>query len=325
MKSRTISRMPPPVPIAGLETQRRPASHEAPPSALASEHLAEAAPESLVNIGQAGEKVYLIDIDQIASSKYQVGTMGDEEYIEALMVSIKNEGLNNPAIIRKNPGAARPYEFVAGEHRAIVYSRLGHKQMPCLLREYSNEQAAKSLVSDNAHRRQQHDYDRYKQYVMLMENGFCKIDREAADILGIKASHVSFIRAFAKLPPEALAIIEKNPSRISASTAYAIREFSVTHPALVTEGIGLVVSKELTQSSLETWLTKEVAQANAKPDEATKKPGRRELKIRGVNGRPDIRIVSGGGVTKIMSAGLDDDKLFKLIQDNVGALYSGDV
>ena len=61
----------------------------------------------------------------------------NEEKLEELAASIRQNGIIQPIVVRKK---SRGYEIVAGERRWRASIKAGLDQVPCLVRELSDEQ-----------------------------------------------------------------------------------------------------------------------------------------------------------------------------------------
>lgn len=84
------------------------------------------------------EKVYKqIDIEKISANENQPRTVFDDEKIEELAASIKENGLIQPIIVRKYN---RGYQIVAGERRYRASKLAGLKTVPCVIKDIDDKQ-----------------------------------------------------------------------------------------------------------------------------------------------------------------------------------------
>ena len=91
------------------------------------------------------EKVYKqIDIEKISANENQPRTVFDDEKIEELAASIKENGLIQPIIVRKYN---RGYQIVAGERRYRASKLAGLKTVPCVIKDIDDKQV---ILRDNA-------------------------------------------------------------------------------------------------------------------------------------------------------------------------------
>lgn len=90
-----------------------------------------------------------IDIDMLHSSSYQPRDAFPEEGIVSLATTIEQLGVLEPLIIRQSMQKQTHYEIVAGERRFRAAKLAGLSVVPCLLSNYSNEQAAQIALIEN--------------------------------------------------------------------------------------------------------------------------------------------------------------------------------
>lgn len=95
-----------------------------------------------------GEISY-IDINEIKPNSNQPRKTFDEDKLEELAASIEQHGLIQPVILRK---IDRGYEIVAGERRWRAARKLGIKEIPCIVRELSNEENMLLAIIENMQR-----------------------------------------------------------------------------------------------------------------------------------------------------------------------------
>ena len=90
-----------------------------------------------------------IAIDQLHSGAYQPRDIFSEEGLESLSKTIAQLGVLEPLIVRSSQRTANHYEIVAGERRFRAAKIAGLEAIPCLLSNYSNEQAAQIALIEN--------------------------------------------------------------------------------------------------------------------------------------------------------------------------------
>ncbi len=104
-----------------------------------------------ITIHAAFGKVLLqeIAIDRLHSGTYQPRQEFSQETIEQLATTIAQLGVLEPLIVRSSVGKEGFYEIVAGERRWRAAKLAGLDVVPCLLANYSNEQAAQIALIEN--------------------------------------------------------------------------------------------------------------------------------------------------------------------------------
>ncbi len=76
----------------------------------------------------------------------------DNEEMELLAVSIKEQGILSPIIVRPIEEAEKEYEVISGHRRLHAAVKAGMKTVPALIYAISRDEAAIMLVDSNLHR-----------------------------------------------------------------------------------------------------------------------------------------------------------------------------
>ena len=93
-----------------------------------------------------------IAIDKLHSGTYQPRDTFSEEALESLSKTIAQLGVLEPLIVRASTKNHEHFEIVAGERRYRAAALAGLTVVPCLLSNYSNEQAAQIALIENTAR-----------------------------------------------------------------------------------------------------------------------------------------------------------------------------
>ncbi len=109
------------------------------------------------NIGKATARPEgpptVLDIDKLRAGKYQPRTRMDEGALNELAESIRTQGIMQPILVRELAGgAAGVYEIIAGERRFRAAQLAGLKEVPVLVREVADENAAIMALIENIQR-----------------------------------------------------------------------------------------------------------------------------------------------------------------------------
>ena len=94
-------------------------------------------------------KIYSLPIDQIRPSPYQARQSFDEQELEGLAQSIRENGLLQPISVRK---AGDGYELVAGERRLRACRMAKMESIPAILCTYDDDQTAALGLLENLQR-----------------------------------------------------------------------------------------------------------------------------------------------------------------------------
>lgn len=274
-----------------------------------------------------------VPVESLYRSPFQVRESASSDEIDRLAESIQTSGLISPVVVRsvaapeKNLQVkssdglltndskdlqVKSYEIITGHHRVQAVLRLGWTTVPVLVKHMSDAQAAIALTADNAIKKDLTDWDRYQSILMLERTGACKTGREIASTLGISTAQVSQLRAFGKLPSDAIAILQAQPSCCGYKLAYELESlgFNKDCPDLVTNAFGALVSGKIkAQNQVVQWIRLQLS---------SKKPRsyRRELKIQNP-GFPAVRIVVTEVGATIDAKGIDAERLANLLEKNL--------
>ena len=101
-------------------------------------------------------KVILLPLNAIQPSPWQARTVFDETEIAALAVSILQNGLLQPVTVRKIQGG---YQLIAGERRLRACRLAKLEQIPAILGDYDDRQAAALGLLENLQRQQLDPFD----------------------------------------------------------------------------------------------------------------------------------------------------------------------
>lgn len=131
------------------------------------------------------EKIEEIEIEKIFPSEQQPRKIFDENDLEELARSIKNVGLIQPLVVRKEKDK---YVLIAGERRLRACKIAGLQKVPCIVRGYANP--AEIALIENIQRKDLNPYEEALAYKKLIdEYGYTQ--EELAKRLGISRSKIA--------------------------------------------------------------------------------------------------------------------------------------
>ncbi len=90
-----------------------------------------------------------IPLDKLRPSPYQPRTQFDDQAIETLAASLKEQGAIQPILVRQAGGQ---YELVAGERRVRAARAAGLESLPAIVRDLSDDEAATVTLIENIQR-----------------------------------------------------------------------------------------------------------------------------------------------------------------------------
>ena len=90
-----------------------------------------------------------IPLDKLRPSPYQPRTQFDDQAIETLAASLKEQGAIQPILVRQVGGQ---YELIAGERRVRAARAAGLESLPAIVRDLSDDEAATVTLIENIQR-----------------------------------------------------------------------------------------------------------------------------------------------------------------------------
>lgn len=108
-----------------------------------------------------------VSISSIEPNKKQPRRQFDKEKIDALANSIRENGLIQPIIV--TPSKNGMYKIVAGERRWRASKKAGIKEIPVVIREYSDEKIAEIALVENLQREDLNPIEEALGYKTLLE------------------------------------------------------------------------------------------------------------------------------------------------------------
>lgn len=103
----------------------------------------------------------------------------DQQTIDSLAESIRSQGVLEPLIVRQ---AGEKFEIVCGERRYRAAKIAGVPELPCLVRELSDEQVLDIQIHENLHREDVHPMDEAYGYQFLKEKLGCDVKELAVRV-----------------------------------------------------------------------------------------------------------------------------------------------
>jgi ParB family chromosome partitioning protein len=134
----------------------------------------------------------LLPVGQIQAGKYQPRTRMDDGSLAELAASIKSQGIMQPVLVRPIDGAASGarYEIIAGERRFRAAQLAGLDEIPVLVREVDDQNAAAMALIENIQREDLNPLEEAQGIARLISE-FSFTHEQAAHAVGRSRSAVS--------------------------------------------------------------------------------------------------------------------------------------
>lgn len=145
-----------------------------------------------------GQKVYSLPIDEIVPNTKQPRLLFDHEGLEDLVASIKEHGVLQPLIVRKQDEG---YELIAGERRLRASKLAGLDTVPALVREAGEQEKLELAIIENVQRRDLNPMEEARAYAQLKDE-FGLTQEEVAKRVGKSRPQIANIIRLLDLEPE---------------------------------------------------------------------------------------------------------------------------
>lgn len=132
-----------------------------------------------------------LHVNQIQAGKYQPRTRMDDGSLSELAASIKTQGIMQPVLVRPIAGQGSvAYEIIAGERRFRAAQLAGLDEIPVLVREVDDQNAAAMALIENIQREDLNPLEEAQGIARLISE-FDFTHEQAANAVGRSRSAVS--------------------------------------------------------------------------------------------------------------------------------------
>jgi ParB family transcriptional regulator, chromosome partitioning protein len=143
--------------------------------------------------------IYIMcDIELIRPNRYQPRLRFSEKELEALTESIKEQGIIQPILVRKDE---QGYELIAGERRLKAAKRAGLTQAPAIVREITDAELLEISIVENIQRENLNPMEEAEAYHCLMKEFGLTQEQVAVRVGKSRSSVANFLR-LPNLPEE---------------------------------------------------------------------------------------------------------------------------
>ena len=231
------------------------------------EEIQAEAGEIEANIKDAQE----MPVEEIVPNPFQPRKTFYNESLQELANSIKEFGVIQPLIVRKNEAGA--YELVAGERRLRASKLAGLTHVPVIVKAFDDKEMAELAMIENLQREDLHFLEEAEGFQQLIQN-FSFTQEELARRMGKNQSTIANKLRLLKLGPEVRqVIIEQNLTERHARSLLKLED-----NRLQLEVLEIIKEKGLNVRETEE-LIEEFLEDIAKQVEEKKTPKRNVVKV----------------------------------------------
>lgn len=197
-----------------------------------------------------------LKLSDIEPNREQPRRKFDEEKLEELAISIDKLGVIQPVVVVRNGDM---YKLVAGERRWRAAKKAGLKEIPALVRNYTDEEIAQISLIENLQRENLNPIEEAAGYQALMTR-FNMTQEEISETIGKSRSAVANAVRLLTLEDE----IQQKLISGEISSGHARAILSVNGKELRIELLNAIIEKSLNVRQAET-LAKELQKESPKP------------------------------------------------------------
>lgn len=213
------------------------------------------------------EKVYMIPLEQIVPNPMQPRQNFTDEGLEELAISIREQGVLLPILVRPVKGASDQYQLVAGERRWRAAKLAELTEIPALVRNWTDRQSLEASILENVQREDLNPVEMARGCTELIEK-FGYSHKKAAQRLGKSREAITNLLRLLRLPQTALAMLEAGT--LSSGHARALLRLD-GQPEAMERLANEVVEKELSVRQTENQ-ARIIATQNEPPPQPQPQP-----------------------------------------------------
>ena len=140
-----------------------------------------------------------VPVEFIQPSRLQPRRNFDDEEMAALTKSIKEKGVLQPVLVRRNPENPTYYELIAGERRWRAAQAAQLHELPVVVKDLSDQEALEIALVENIQRMDLTPLEEAEGYRRLMEE-FSHTQEKLAETVGRSRSQVANMLRLLNLP-----------------------------------------------------------------------------------------------------------------------------
>lgn len=209
-----------------------------------------------------------IEIGLIDRNPDQPRTVFDEVALQELASSIKVHGVIQPIIVKEVQGR---YVIIAGERRWRASRLAGLKTIPCVVKNYTEQEISEIAIIENLQREDLNPIESAKAIKNLIQQYNLTQD-EVADKIGKSRPAVANTLRLLSLPDQIITLVEQN--KLSAGHARTL--LGIDSPAKQKEIAVAIIEKGLTVRDVENI----IKNLNNPKAEVVSKPKEKSLEIK---------------------------------------------
>lgn len=140
-----------------------------------------------------------IPIEWINPGPWQPRRKFDADSLRELAESLSKQGVIQPILVRPTPDVLNKYQLIAGERRWRAAQIAGIHEIPAVIREFSEQEAAQIALVENIQRSDLSSIEEATAYQQLIQT-YGYTQQELSDVIGKSRPHITNLMRLLKLP-----------------------------------------------------------------------------------------------------------------------------
>jgi ParB family transcriptional regulator, chromosome partitioning protein len=197
----------------------------------------------------AGARIWTVSIDKVIPNKGQPRKEFNPEKIQELAASIKEQGILQPIVVRKQADGL--YEIIAGERRWRATQAAGLHEIPVIIKEADNKKVLEWALIENIQRENLNPIEESEAYNQLIAD-YKYTHQELAEKMGKDRATVSNALRLLTLPKEIREFLREQKISTGHAKALLSLENSEQQRTLAKE----VIAKGLSVRAIEKEISR---------------------------------------------------------------------
>jgi ParB family transcriptional regulator, chromosome partitioning protein len=160
-----------------------------------------------------------LPVEQIHPGAFQPRQRFDQEELDALAESVRENGILQPILVRPSPNHPGSFEIVAGERRWRAAQLAKLHEVPIILRELSDREALQLAIVENVQRENLSALEEARGYRRLMDE-FGNTQEDLSQHVGKSRSHIANTLRLLDLPSGVQVLLDEG--KLTAGHARAL-------------------------------------------------------------------------------------------------------
>ena len=174
---------------------------------------------SLLGDTKSKTNVNKLKIYDVKRNKLQPRKVFNQESLKELTNSIKERGVIQPIIVRKDKSLVGKFEIIAGERRWLASQNAGLHEIPAVILDVDDEKSLEFAIVENVQRQDLNAIEEAQGYQRLIDE-FSYNQEKLAKFIGKSRSYIANSLRLLSLPKEVISYVENE--KISSGHARSL-------------------------------------------------------------------------------------------------------